>query len=142
MRRSLILVTLTALLAVPTLASAGEQKAASGPKATGSPDLTVSFVLRTVNGKPTELRKFKFSKLQATCKKETVVLIKGKVSRIKVKANKTFRHIIKRKGKSVRIEGRVRNRGAKVTGFFRAKGKFSGQKGCDSGKVRWTATRT
>ncbi|HEY8465365.1 MAG TPA: hypothetical protein VIL04_01020 [Solirubrobacterales bacterium] len=142
MKRSLTLLGLALLLAAPTLASAGEAPtAARGAEAKGSPQLSVRFILRTVNGKPVELRRFRFLRLEATCKGGTSVRIKGKVSRIKVKGNKTFRHIIKRKGKSVRIEGRVRGGGSRVTGFLRAKGKFGGQTGCDSGKVRWKATR-
>lgn len=144
MKRTLTLLGVAALLAVPTVAGAGELATdADAVQARGkSPNLSVRFILRSVNGKPVELRRFRFLRLEAECRGGSVVRVKGKVSKIKLKNHKRFKHVIKRKKKTVRIQGRVRGGGARVTGFLRAQGKFSGQRGCDSGKVRWKATRT
>lgn len=151
MKRTLRLAALLAVLALPATASgdAGTTPSAGGdqlgtattksPRAAQVRLFQVGFVLRSRNGKPVSIRKFRYRGLPVRCPNGSR-RARGKIRRIKVKGGKRFAKTVQRRGKTVRVKGRVRRGGAKVSGTIRARGAFGGLRRCDSGKRRWSAS--
>ena len=124
------------LLAVPVAASGD-----SAATLRGGDDFEISFVLKTLNGEPTELRRFRFKKLNVTCDGGTVIEVRGRIRRIPINDRNRFRSVLRRGSKVVRVKGRVSGDLDTVRGTIRARGDFGlTAQNCDSGRVRWRAS--
>lgn len=122
------------LLALPVAAN-GDSAAAMR----GGDDYEISFTLKTFNGEPTELRRFKFKKLDALCDDGAVVEVRGRIPSLAVNDRNKFREVLRRGPKVVRVKGKVSGDLDTVKGTIRARGDFDPAENCDSGVVRWRA---
>lgn len=147
MKRIFTLAAVVAVAAIPaTASSAADTSSAATLKAgqalqRGGQDLSITLTIRTLNGKPVQIRKFEFRKLTAQCN-GGAVNVRGNIPRMNVNDNGKFDGVAKsRRGSGkVFVVGEVNRRGTKAKGTIRAKGKFSPATGCDSGRVRWSAS--
>jgi hypothetical protein len=106
----------------------------------GGDDYEISFVLRTFNGEPIALKRFRFKKLDVTCDGGTVVEVRGRIRSIPVNDRNRFRAVLRRGAKVVRVKGKVSGDLDTVRGTIRARGDFGPKaQNCDSGRVRWRA---
>jgi hypothetical protein len=130
---------LAALLALP-LSASGD---------TGATDVTalrgaggafeISFTLRSRDGEPTALKRFRFSHLEATCAGGATVEVEGRIRRIPINDRNRFSKTVRRPGKRVRVKGRISGDLEVVRGTIRARGAFGDAVNCDSGRVHWRA---
>lgn len=137
MKRALTLAAAIVVAAVPATSSAGTSVRDGEAASRGGQDLSITFTLRTVNGKPTQIRKYRFQNLTAPCTQGGPVDVKGRIGRMKINDAGKFSGKVEEGGGKVAVEGNVKNGGAKVEGTIRAQGKFDPASGCDSGKVKW-----
>lgn len=141
MKRIITLATALAVVAIPASASAGGTSDAAGRAlARGGQDLSITFVIKTLGGKPVEIDKFKFSNLTATCDGSQMVDVDGKIGSMKVNDKGKFDGKVAKGGGKVLVEGDSNSKGTRVEGTIRAKGTLGGLNGCDSGKVKWKAS--
>ena len=127
---------LTILLALPVGASGDS---GDSTRALRGDDFEISFTLKSRNGEPTAIRKFKFSKLTAECAEGATVEVRGKLPFIEVHSNNKFSETLRREGRKVKVTGKVSNDLDTVRGTIRARGTFGQATSCDSGEVRWAA---
>lgn len=127
---------LTILLAVPGAASGDSN---GSVRALRGDDFEISFTLKSRNGEPTAIKKFKFSKLSADCAGATSVEVRGKLPFIEVHSNNKFSETLRLQTKKVKVTGKVSNDLGTVRGTIRARGAFGQATSCDSGEVRWVA---
>ena len=115
--------------------------AANGASAVmrGGDDFEIRFTLKTFNGEPTELKRFRFTKLDARCDAGAVVEVRGRIPSIPINERNKFRSVLRRDSKVVRVKGRVSGDLDTVRGRIRARGDFPPALNCDSGVVRWKA---
>jgi hypothetical protein len=117
--------------------------AASGNSAAlrGGDDFEISFILKTFNGEPTELRRFRFRKLNATCEGGITIEVRGRIPSIRVNDRNRFRAVLRRGAKVVRVKGKVSGDLDTVRGVIRARGDYGLEaQNCDTGRVRWRAS--
>ena len=135
-RGILALAGLTLLLAFPITASGDS---ADSVRALRGDNFEISFTLKSRNGEPTAIRRFKFTKLTAECAEATTVEVRGRIPFIEVHNNHRFSEALRRPGRKVRVRGKVSNDLDTVRGTIRARGTFGKATSCDSGEVRWVA---
>jgi hypothetical protein len=141
MRKGIVAVlSLAALLLVPLSANgkAGSTGAESLRGAGGA--FEISFTLKSRDGEPIALRRFRFSHLEATCAGGATVQVRGRIRRIPVNDRNRFSKTVRRDGKRVKVRGRVSGDLDTVRGTIRARGAFGTATSCDSGRVRWRAS--
>ncbi len=140
MKRILMVAAVVTAAVLPATSSAGT--AVSGEAARGGEDLQISFTVRSFNGKPVEIKKFKFKNLTATCNVgDPAVDIRGKIGgTMPINDKGKFDGKVSNGSAKVVVNGEVKQGGAKVKGTIRAKGDFKTGQGCDSGKVKWEAS--
>jgi hypothetical protein len=140
MKRALAIAALTAVAAGTGVSGvSAETSAKAGDAASrGGSDLKITFNLRLENGKPVQVRKFRFSHLTTTCDVGNVD-VKGKFGRMNVNDAGKFDGKLQKNGAKVVVEGDSNSEGTKVKGTLLAKGDFNTSTGCDSGKVKWIA---
>ena len=98
-------------------------------------------MLKTFNGEPTELRRFRFSKLNGTCDDGVTVEIRGRIRSIEINDRNRFGETLRRNGRTVRVKGKVSGDLDTVRGIIRAKGDFPPDgENCGTGRVRWKAS--
>jgi hypothetical protein len=127
---------LTVLLALPVGATGNS---GDSVRALRGDNFEISFTLKSRNGEPTAIRRFKFSKLTAKCAAGATVEVRGKLPFIEVHRNNRFSETLRRQGKKVKVTGKVSNDLDTVRGTIRARGAFGQATSCDSGEVRWIA---
>jgi hypothetical protein len=101
--------------------------------------LKIRMVVVTQGSVPIAVKRFRFRGLLASCAGGDTVRVRGKIRRMDVN-NNHFGRTIRRTGRKVHVEGNFRHHGTVVRGTIRARGRLGGQAGCDSGRVRWTAS--
>jgi len=139
MKRILMVAAVVTAAALPATSSAGT--AVSGEAARGGQDLQISFTVRSLNGTPVKIKKFKFKNLTATCNVGDPVDVKGKIGgSMPINDKGKFDGKVSNGSAKVVVDGEVKQGGAKVKGTIRAKGDFKTGQGCDSGKVKWEAS--
>ena len=126
---------LTLLVALPVAASGDP---GDPVRALRGDNFNISFVLKSQDGEPTAIKRFRFSKLTAECAAATVE-VRGRIPFIEVHSNNRFSETLRRQGKKVRVKGKVSNDLDTVRGTIRARGTFGQATSCDSGEVRWVA---
>jgi hypothetical protein len=124
------------LLALPV---AAEGDSGDSVRALRGDNFRISFALKSRDGEPTAIRRFKFSKLTAECAAGATVEVRGRIRFIEVHDNNRFSESLRRQGKKVRVKGKVSNDLDTVRGTIRARGAFGQATSCDSGEVRWVA---
>ena len=133
----------TGILALGGVIALALPVAANGETAAvmrGGDDYKISFVLRTFNGEPTELKRFRFRKLNVTCDGGTVIEVRGRIRSIPINDRNKFRTVLRRGAKVVRVKGKVSGDLDTVRGVIRARGDYGPTaQNCDSGRVRWRA---
>jgi hypothetical protein len=127
-RGILALAALAAVLVLPTAASGGQ---------TGD-NYRISLTLKTFNGEVTEVKHFRFSKLNATCAGGVTREVRGRIRSMAVNDNDRFSETVRRNGKQIRVKGQVGNDNETVSGLIRAKGDFRNGESCRTGRVNWT----
>jgi hypothetical protein len=137
MKRLLTSLASVAVLAIPTSAATASSEEIT--QARGGQDLQIEFILRSVNGKPTQIRDFTFRNFTVECNQGGPVDVRGRLDRMSVNDAGRFDGNIRKDGGKVHIEGDVKNGGAKVVGILKARGKFLPATGCDD-KVAWEAS--
>ncbi len=137
MKRGILALSgLTILLALPVGASGDSGESV---RALRGDNFEISFTLKSRNGEPTAIRRFKFSKLTAECAEGATAEVRGKLPFIEVHSNNRFSETLRQQGKKVRVTGKVSNDLDTVRGTIRARGAFGQATSCDSGEVRWIA---
>jgi hypothetical protein len=134
-RGFLALAGLAILLALPVSASGGS---GDSVRAQRGDNFRISFTLKSRDGEPTAIRRFKFSKLTAECSGATIE-VRGRIRLIDVHDNNRFSETVRRENKKVRVRGKVSNDLDTVRGTIRARGAFGQATSCDTGEVRWVA---
>jgi hypothetical protein len=99
----------------------------------------ISFSLRTRDGEPVALKRFRFSHLEAACDAGQTATVRGRIRSIPINDRNRFSKTVRRNGKRVRVKGRVTNDLEKVFGTIRVQGDFGTAVNCDSGRVHWQA---
>jgi hypothetical protein len=127
---------LTLLLALPV---AAEGDSGDSVRALRGDNFHISFALKSRDGEPTAIRRFKFSQLTAECAGGATVEVRGRIRFIEVHDNNRFSEALRRQGRKVRVKGKVSNDLDTVRGTIRARGTFGQATSCDSGEVRWVA---
>jgi hypothetical protein len=127
---------LTLLLALPVTASGDS---ADSARALRGDNFEISFTLKSRNGEPTAIRRFKFSKLTAECAEAATIEVRGRIPFIEVHSNNRFSETLRRPGRKVKVKGKVSRDLDTVRGTIRARGTFGQATSCDSGEVRWVA---
>jgi len=141
MKRTLMVAVVVAAAVLPATSNAGTSVRGSDSAGRGGQDLAIQFTVRSFNGKPTEIKKFKFENLTATCNVGGPVDVKGKIGgSMSINDKGEFDGKVSDGAAKVLVEGDVKRGGAKVKGTIRAKGDFNAGQGCDSGKVKWEAS--
>lgn len=139
MRRAGLLAVAAALaLALPT-ATSGAAGDPATTAARGGDDLTITFILRSKDGRATAIKRFRWQNLTTTCDGPVEVDVNGSIRKMRVNKRNRFRKTLTRPDGQVKVKGKVSGDLARVRGTIRAQGDFGGQTGCDSGKVRWRA---
>ena len=139
-RTTLALAGVLAVLALPIGASGAGGDSATATKALrGGQELKIRFTLRTNDGEPVRLARFRFNNLLVNCDDLVQVNVDGKIRSLPVNDRNRFSETLRRPGKKVRVKGRVSNDLKRVVGRIRGEGNFSGGRNCDSGWVRWRA---
>jgi hypothetical protein len=132
----LALVGVGAALTIPVVSTGGASAAAGGD------DFEIRFTLKSFDGEPVALKRFRFSKLNGTCDGGVTVEVRGKFGTIEVNDRNRFSESIRREGRKVRVKGKVSGDLERVRGTIRATGDFPPDgENCDTGKVRWRASR-
>jgi hypothetical protein len=138
---AVLAISLIAVLAVSgTPAGAGTQSTESAAAAAAAKGtrLQIRMVVVTQGAVPVAVKRFRFRGLLASCARGNTVRVRGKIPRMDVN-NGRFGRTIRRTGRKVHVEGNFMRRGTVVRGKIRARGRFGGQRNCDSGVVRWRA---
>jgi hypothetical protein len=139
MKRILIMAAALAA-AVPATSSAGVASNEGEAVERGGQDLVITFTVRTVNGEPTKIKKFKFDNLTTTCDVGGPVDLSGRIGGfMKVNDKGKFDGKVSDGSAKVSVKGEVKQNGKKVEGTIRGKGDFPPAEGCNSGKVKWEA---
>ena len=139
-RGTFALVGLIAALVLPVGATGATSESDTTAQAQrGTQDLRIRFRLKSEDGEPTELRRFRFAHLLANCDELVQVYVEGRIGRLPVNRRNHFSETAREPGKKVQVKGRVSNDLKRVVGRIRAEGDFSGGRNCDSGWVRWRA---
>ena len=140
MKRFLMAAVLVGAAALPATSSAGATRDGQAAER-GGQDLSIEFTLRSVDGVPTKIKKFKFKKLTTTCDVGGPIDVKGNIGGAMPINNKgKFDGKVSNGDAKVVVEGEVKQGGAKVKGTIKAKGDFPPGEGCNSGKVKWEAS--
>jgi hypothetical protein len=100
--------------------------------------LQIRMVVVTQGTVPVRIKRFRFRGLLVSCAGGGTENVRGRIRTMDVDNNR-FGRTIRRQGRKVHVEGRFRQGGSVVRGKIRARGRFGGQRGCDSGVVRWVA---
>jgi hypothetical protein len=134
-KRILIIAALGASAIVPGTSGAdtAERTAASH----GGQDLEIPFVVRSIDGKPVEIRRFRFKHFTVSCSVGGPVDLKGRIGSMRVNEAGKFDGNVKKGDGKVHVEGDVKRSG-KVVGVLKATGKFGSAEGCNT-KVNWLA---
>lgn len=137
MKRFILIGAAAAAVAMPATSTADISTGQTALK--GGQDLEIEFTLRTVNGEPTQVRRFKFRKFTVSCAGGDTVQVRGSVPRMKVNdAGKFDGNARNGDGGKVHIEGDVKDGGNRVVGTLKATGRFAPAKQCNT-KVGWKA---
>ena len=140
MKKGLIVAALAATaVAVPATSSADSAQKST---AKGGPDLTITFILKSVGNDPKEVKDFKFKNFTVTCAVGGPVEVKGSIPKMGVNDNDKFDGVAKTNdgnGK-VLVDGEVKQNGNKVVGTLKAKGDFGGGAEDCKTKVSWEAS--
>jgi hypothetical protein len=140
MKRILMAAVLVVAAVLPATSSAGAMRDGQAAER-GGQDLSISFTLRSVDGVPAEVRKFKFKNLTATCNVGGPIDVNGNIGGSMAINNKgKFDGKVTNGDAKVVVEGEVKRGGAKVKGTIKAKGDFPPAQGCNSGRVKWEAS--
>ena len=100
----------------------------------------INFTLRSRDGEPIALKRFRFSNLEAPCDGGQEATVRGRIRTIPINNRNRFSKTVRRNGKQVRVKGRVTNDLDKVLGTIRVQGDFGTAVNCDSGRVHWEAS--
>jgi hypothetical protein len=150
MHRTAVAAALALALAVPAAATAADDSysassAASASGAPAPPSLSVSFTVRTLNGKPVKIKRFKANGIPLTCSDGTSGTTTEPIrfgKDMKVNKKRKF-HGKRRLGPSTFIvKGKVRRKG-RARGTLRLSGPSATTPGvtCDSGHLTWRVRR-
>jgi hypothetical protein len=85
------------------------------------------------------LRRFRFTGLEIVCNGGVERTTGGRIRRIPVRDDNTFRIRRNRDGKVIAVRGRVSGNLERVVGELRVRGRVGTATGCDSEFVRFTA---
>jgi hypothetical protein len=135
MKRIFIIAALGASAIVPGTSNAGT--AAQTATSRGGQDLEIPFVVRSIDGKPVEIRRFRFKHFTVSCADGGPVDLRGRIGSMRVNDAGRFDGNVNKGDGKVHVEGDVRRSG-KVVGVLKATGEFGNAKGCDT-KVNWLA---
>lgn len=143
MRRLVVVgITVVAIACMSLGASGASGDHRAGAVARGGSDLKLTYVVRLVNGKPSEIRKFKFRRLTATCS-EGPLDLKGRYPRMNINRKRKFHGVLRKQKLNLRVRGKLSRNGRKQNGVLRASGDFETKDGqrfsdCTTGKVPWS----
>ena len=140
MKPILISAALAAAAFAPATSSADSAGKASAAR--GGNDLEITFILRsTPQGKPVQIKDFKFKHFTATCTVGGPVEIKGSIPKMNINdAGKFDGNAKSQNGNAkVHVEGEVKQNGNKVKGTLKSSGDFGGGAEDCKTKVGWEA---
>ena len=139
MKRILIIAAVAAAAFAPATSSA--DSAGKATSARGGSDLQITFVLSsTPQGKPVQIKDFKFKSFTVTCAVGGPVEVKGSIPKMKINDKGKFDGNAKKGDAKVHVEGEVKQNGNKVVGFLKSSGDFGGGAEDCKTKVNWEAT--
>jgi hypothetical protein len=138
MKKGLIVAALAATaVAMPATSSADSAEKSS---ARGGNDLDITFILvSTPQGKPVQIKDFKFKNFTVTCAVGGPVEVKGSIPKMKINDKGKFDGNVKKGDAKVHVEGEVKQNGNKVVGFLKSSGDFGGGAEDCKTKVNWEA---
>jgi hypothetical protein len=136
MKRILMLAAIAMVAAVPAISSA--DTAGKSTVARGGQDLDIKFILRSIDGKPAQIKDFKFKKFTVSCAIGGPVDASGEIAKMNVNDKGKFDGVAKKGDAKVKVEGQVKQHGQKVVGTLKASGNFGAAEDCDS-TVNWEA---
>lgn len=139
-RATLALAGTIAALALPVAATGASSADSAAKLQRGGQDLVIKFTLRSRDGEPTKIKRFRWKNLTMECNGGVTVDTEGIIRTMEVNDRNRFRGSINRDGRRVKVRGRVAGDLSSVRGTIRARGPFAGATGCDSGRVRWNAS--
>ena len=134
-----VVVALVALSLATSGTATGNEGGATALRGAGGA-FEISFTLRSRDGEPVALRRFRFSNLEAQCDGGQEATVQGRIRRIPINDENRFSKTVRRNGKFVRVKGRVTNNLARVVGTIRVRGDFGTAVNCDTGRVHWSAS--
>ena len=140
MKRILIIAALAAAALAPATSSA--DSAGKATAARGGNDLEIKFILTsTPQGKPVQIKNFKFKKFTVTCAVGGPVDVKGEIPKMSINDKGKFDGNAKSKNGNakVHVEGEVKQNGNKVEGTLKSSGDFGGGAEDCKTKVGWKA---
>jgi hypothetical protein len=135
MKRILIIAALGASAVVPGTSSADSAERAAASH--GGQDLEIPFVVRSIDDKPVEIRRFRFEHFTVSCSVGGPVDLKGRIGSMRVNDAGKFDGNFKQGDGKVHAEGDVKKSG-RVVGVLKASGRFGNAEGCNT-KVNWLA---
>ena len=127
MKRILIIAALAAAALAPATSSADSAGKASAAR--GGNDLEITFILSsTPQGKPVQIKDFKFKNFTATCAVGGPVEVKGSIPKMNINDKGKFDGNAKSRTatRKVHVEGEVKQNGNKVEGTLKSSGDFGG----------------
>jgi hypothetical protein len=139
MKRILIIAALAAATLAPAASSA--DSAGMATTARGGNDLEIKFILSsTPQGKPVQIKNFKFTHFTVACAVGGPVDVKGEIAKMNIKNSGKFDGNVTKGDAKVHVEGEVKQNGNKVEGTLKSSGDFgSGAEDCNT-KVNWEAS--
>jgi hypothetical protein len=139
MKRILIIAALAATAAIPATSSA--DGAAKATAAKGGNDLSIKFILSsTPEGKPVQIKDFKFKNFTVTCTTGGPVDVQGSIAKMNINNAGKFDGNAKKGDAKVHVEGEVKQHGKKVLGTLKSSGDFGGGAEDCKTTVGWKAT--
>ena len=138
MKRTLTLVAVIAIAAVPATSSADSSGQATALK--GGSDLKVNFDLVSVGNTPKRIENFKFRNFTVACAVGGPVEAKGTIARMGVNDAGKFDGNAKNGDAKIHVEGEVKQNGNKVVGILKSSGDFGGGSENCRTKVGWEAS--
>jgi len=139
MKRILIIAAVAAAAFAPATSSA--DSAGKATSARGGSDLQITFVLSsTPQGKPVQIKDFKFKNFTVACAVGGPVEVKGSIPKMNINDKGKFDGNAKKGDAKVHVEGEVKQNGNKVVGFLKSSGDFGGGAENCKTKVNWEAT--
>jgi hypothetical protein len=135
MKRILIIAALGASAIAPGTSNADSAEGAAASH--GGQDLEIPFVVRSVDDKPVEIRRFRFKHFTVSCSVGGPIDLKGRIGSMRVNDAGKFDGNLRRGDGKVHVEGDVKRSG-KVVGVLKASGGFGNAEGCNT-KVNWMA---